>query len=490
MKNIFKTIGTIVAIVFLFITSAAVASTLRVVQTPTYHLYTGESGSATSMRIVPYPIDLDGTKLTMTDFGTSPSVTVDPKVFGIEEIETFTGITDNGDGTATLTGLTRNLLSKYPYTTAGTGRTHGSGATVVFGNNPQLYGRLAAPENVQTWTAVQTYASTSAPRYDADPGAAFFTTAPTTVFVNLAQLTRTSIAGATNASISLQGLLQVATPIQAASSTALGSSGAYLALTSSIATSTCQTATSSVITAQTSGKIATTCLDLAAAYTWSGRQIFGTASTTFNATTSIAASTSSPLFLNGISYAFQSVRAASSTILMENGLGSPIFSPSYARLICSSITDVGNTGTASTTVLSCTLPAGVLTPTGVLHIHGNYDTFGIEAANTFGFGVQTASTPLGFASSTVTSQVNKAGGPSGSMDAYITGKGTATTQETDVMYQTYGVDLSNVGLSAARTQQSSFDITSSQTIILVTKFSSSGSQTNINFHNGYMEVIN
>lgn len=123
------------------------ATNTKIVQTPAVALYSPISPSAVSAVITPYPKDLDGVKLTMSDFGTLPNATIDPKVSGYEEIVSFTGIVDNGDGTATLTGLTRDLQSKYPYTASGTGKQHGSSAIVVFGNNPQVQSRYTARDN-------------------------------------------------------------------------------------------------------------------------------------------------------------------------------------------------------------------------------------------------------------------------------------------------------------------------------------------------------
>lgn len=130
---------------------------LKINQTPAVALYSGLSAAGTSMVITPYPVDLDGTKLTMSDFGSLGYCTVDPKISGYEEIISFTGITDNGDGTATLTGLSRDLTSKYPYTTSGTGKQHGSSAVVVFSNNPQIYGRLAGKDNDETITGLWSF---------------------------------------------------------------------------------------------------------------------------------------------------------------------------------------------------------------------------------------------------------------------------------------------------------------------------------------------
>lgn len=132
---------------------------LKVVQTPACSLYTGMGSSDTSCRITPYPVDLDGVKLTISDFGSSPVFTVDPKISGFEEINGFTAIIDNGDNTATLTGLTRDLQSKYPYTGSGTGKLHGSSATVVFSDNPQIFGRLAGKDNDETITGQWTFST-------------------------------------------------------------------------------------------------------------------------------------------------------------------------------------------------------------------------------------------------------------------------------------------------------------------------------------------
>lgn len=132
---------------------------LKFVQTPAIALYSPLSAAGTSMVIVPYPVDLDGNKLTIGDFGSNPTVTIDPKVSGFEEIISFSGITDNGNNTALLTGLTRNLASKYPYTATGTGKQHGSSAVVVFSDNPQVFGRLAGKDNDETITGQWTFLS-------------------------------------------------------------------------------------------------------------------------------------------------------------------------------------------------------------------------------------------------------------------------------------------------------------------------------------------
>lgn len=162
---------------------------LKYVQTPATQLYASMSGTDTSCVVSPYPVDLDGNKLVFADFGDNPTFTVDPKIAGIEEICYFTDLVDNGNGTGTLNGLTRDLISKSPYTTSGTGRGHGSNATIVFGANPQTFGAI------------------------------------------IAYINAIAIAGAPNASTIIQGLLQLSTSAQVNSGTALGSTSAPLAVT-------------------------------------------------------------------------------------------------------------------------------------------------------------------------------------------------------------------------------------------------------------------
>lgn len=128
----------------------------KFVQTQQVQLYSSISGSDVTCRISPYPVDVQtGAKLAFSDFGTNPTLTADPKVKDYEEIMGFTGIIDNGDDTATLTGLTRNLLGKFPYyTPTGTGKQHGANSTIVFSNNPEQEGRAAFKENNETITGV------------------------------------------------------------------------------------------------------------------------------------------------------------------------------------------------------------------------------------------------------------------------------------------------------------------------------------------------
>lgn len=203
-------------------------STLKFVQTPEVALYNTIAATDTSMRVTPYPVDLDGNKLAFSDFGDSPALTVDPEVSGIEEIMLFNNIVDNGDNTATITISLRDVISKSPYNTGGTGRQHGSGAVVVFSNNPQMYNRLVTKENDETITGRKIFPSDNISNAgilaDVDTSIA-------TAFVTFGQLSRQAIAGAANASTTVKGLVELATQAETDARTTTGGTGALLVIT-------------------------------------------------------------------------------------------------------------------------------------------------------------------------------------------------------------------------------------------------------------------
>lgn len=259
------------------------ASTFRVVQTPKTSLYSGMSAAATSMRITPYPKDLAGVKLTITDFGDNPTLTISPGLKDYEEIVRFSAIVDNGDNTATLTLTGRGMSSKYPYTSTGTGIAHGATSFVVFGNNPQVYGRLAAKENAETITGSWMFSSSSLPYLDHNPGASTWTGLASTTFVTLGKLADTALASAIPATESAVGYVELATAAEQASSTITGSTGASLVKQARYATDTPQAKCNSLgsangagcsVVAGLAGKIVQTFINLTEAYAWSGRHTF------------------------------------------------------------------------------------------------------------------------------------------------------------------------------------------------------------------------
>ena len=111
---------------------------------------------------------IDGvTPLTMTDFGVIGFATIEPGNGTQEEQISFTGITQNANGTATLTGVSTVLFIN-PYTaTSGLAKTHPGSATFIISNTSGFYNRFAAKDNDETINA--TYSFTYVPNTLQDP---------------------------------------------------------------------------------------------------------------------------------------------------------------------------------------------------------------------------------------------------------------------------------------------------------------------------------
>jgi hypothetical protein len=115
----------------------------------------GVSLGATSMILVSFK-QIDGTtNIVIGDFGTKGWGTLEPGTPREEQIS-FTGVTQNADGSATITGI-KSVAFNYPYTeSSGFAKSHAGGAKFVISNNPGLYDSFANKENDETisqkWT--------------------------------------------------------------------------------------------------------------------------------------------------------------------------------------------------------------------------------------------------------------------------------------------------------------------------------------------------
>lgn len=109
----------------------------------------------------------DETNITTSDLGTTAFGSLEPGTER-EEIISFTGVTQNANGTATLTGVTRGLKFVSPYTTdAALKQQHAGGTIFVLTNNPQLYEDLISFNNDESITGLFTFDNAKPPRLDA-----------------------------------------------------------------------------------------------------------------------------------------------------------------------------------------------------------------------------------------------------------------------------------------------------------------------------------
>lgn len=158
----------------------------------------------------------DGRLMAMSMFGATGYGSLEPGTSKLEDI-TFTGITQNANGTATLTGVSRGMDFVSPYTASTTlAKAHSGGSTFILTNTAGFYGNEFGLINSATTVT----------------GQWTFSTFPITP------------SNATS-SFDVAGISQLATGALAAASTATSTNGtnAPLVLPSKIATSTWNSAT-------------------------------------------------------------------------------------------------------------------------------------------------------------------------------------------------------------------------------------------------------
>lgn len=127
------------------------ADNFKFFQTQPYALAgAGVSAGGVTMTLNSF-LDIDGNVVTMAStFGQIGFGTVEPGSKDREEQICFTGITNNGNGTSTITGISSVLFS-YPYTqTSGFTKSHPGGVTFVISNTSGFYNELTSKDDDET----------------------------------------------------------------------------------------------------------------------------------------------------------------------------------------------------------------------------------------------------------------------------------------------------------------------------------------------------
>ena len=242
MKTILKTTFGILAIiaVALAVPAAAVQATFSPVGGTTYYLASSIGSTNTTITLSSFT-NRSGIKFTMSNTNTDIMyATVDPQSSNSEFIS-FTGISQNANGSATLTGVTRGLSDFYPFTASSTLRQPHSGrAPFVLSDAPQVFNQYAVKQNDETITGDWQGPDPENPQSYA-----------TRNYVDSA-----AFGGIGGASETATGTVQMATAAEAAAGTTNGSVG-RLALGSNLSTSTwtASTAEGNIIAAGSGGKI-------------------------------------------------------------------------------------------------------------------------------------------------------------------------------------------------------------------------------------------
>lgn len=128
-------------------------------------------------------------------------VTIEPKSPTNQEIISFTGITDDGNGVVTLTGVTRNLNPVSPFTALTADVPHANNSTCVISNNPQIFQDVVMTNEARTVTAVVTFGASPVIPTGVNP----------TDAVNKSQLDATVAGTVPSASTTVLGSVRVAT---------------------------------------------------------------------------------------------------------------------------------------------------------------------------------------------------------------------------------------------------------------------------------------
>lgn len=233
----------------------------------TYYLEATITSSQNTISLTSFDEPVSNIPYTMSYLNSSIEYgTISPQS-GRSEFVSFSGITQNTDGSATLTGVVRGLS-----------RSPGSGGCVasstlasgyagqtkfILSNPPCQLAQYAVKQNNEEVSGLWTFDQSP---IGINPG------------------------GQPNSSETVNGVSQLATGAQAAAGTSVGSTGARLVLPASAATSTCQSAANSVLVASsTTGKLDGNCFNGAYSYNFTGNNNFS--GTTTMATTSVASST-------------------------------------------------------------------------------------------------------------------------------------------------------------------------------------------------------
>lgn len=131
----------------------------------------GVTSTATTINLASFKLPDGSTNITMSDFGDVGHGVLEPGT-SREEIVTFTGVTQNGDGTATLTGVTRGVNFVDPYDEQSAYKqTHSGNALFRISNTSKFYSEFALKDNDESITGLWTFDDANRPLLDADADA-------------------------------------------------------------------------------------------------------------------------------------------------------------------------------------------------------------------------------------------------------------------------------------------------------------------------------
>lgn len=187
----------------------------------------GAIAGATSFTLQSFQT-IDGVDITMSMLGDKGYFTMEPGSGTLEEQVSFTGVTQNSNGTATITGVS-TVLFEYPYTeTSGLAKTHAGATVVLLSNTSGFYNQFVAKNDDSTVVGLVTFPNgANTPQL----GATYVAPTLDTQAASKKYVDDVAVSGAPDANTTTKGIVQLPTQAQVDAKTATGSTGAALALT-------------------------------------------------------------------------------------------------------------------------------------------------------------------------------------------------------------------------------------------------------------------
>ena len=132
-------------------------STYKVLGGKQYTLASSISSTQTTITLTSFTLPITDQTITMVTMGSDIAYATIAPGTSTREFISFTGITQNANGTATLTGVTRGLDPETPYTEVTAFKQPHAGQSIfILSNSPNLYNKFSIIENAETITGPKT----------------------------------------------------------------------------------------------------------------------------------------------------------------------------------------------------------------------------------------------------------------------------------------------------------------------------------------------
>lgn len=205
----------------------------RTMSGQSFTLASSISSTQTTIPLTSFKVPVSGTDITMATMGTSIAYGTLAPGTSTAEIISFTGITQNSDGTATLTGVTRGLDKEYPYAEDSAFKEPHAGQTIfILSDAPSVFNQYTAKINDETITGQFTFPQ-SGNASAARAGAVYAIPTSDVEFATKKYVDDTASFGAPLATQTTAGLVELPTATQLEAGVTLGETGAGLVVMNS-----------------------------------------------------------------------------------------------------------------------------------------------------------------------------------------------------------------------------------------------------------------